>query len=297
VKILLTGASGFLGRYVVNEFKKIGHEIYALGKKDSDINVNIETEFSLRKYNIDYVIHIAGKAHIFPRSQSDIRSFWDVNVKGTQNLLRSLEENPPKRIVFISTVAVYGKTYGVLLDENTPVLALDPYGQSKIQAEANILDWSFRHNVICTILRLPLVYGENPPGNLNSMIQGIKKGYYFNISGGHTRKSMVRADDVARFILPASEVGGIYHLTDGYHPSFKEISHIIGASIGRKSIPNLPLWIAKIIAKIGDFLGPKFPFNSDKLKKITSELTFDDSLARANFGWNPKPVFMDDYLK
>jgi nucleoside-diphosphate-sugar epimerase len=125
------------------------------------------------------------------------------------------------------------------------------------------------------------------------MIQGIKKGYYFNIAGGQARKSMVRAEDVARFILPASEVGGIYHLTDGQHPNFFELSHKIGKAFGRNRIPNMPLGIAKVIAKIGDVLGPWFPLNSDKLSKITSELTFDDSLARQNFGWDPKPVLAD----
>ncbi len=169
-------------------------------------------------------------------------------------------------------------------------MTVDPYGQSKIQAEAEIIDWCRRFDITCTILRLPLIYGENPPGNLKAMIQGIKKGYYFNIAGGQARKSMVRAEDVARFILPASEVGGIYHLTDGQHPSFQELSQLIGQAYGRNWIPNMPLGLAKIIAKVGDILGPWFPLNSDKLLKITSELTFDDSLARRNFGWNPQPI-------
>jgi hypothetical protein len=64
----------------------------------------------------------------------------------------------------------------------------------------------------------------------------------------------------------------------------------MGKAFGRNQIPNMPLGIAKIIAKIGDVLGPWFPLNSDKLQKITSELTFDDSLARAKFGWNPQPI-------
>lgn len=208
-----------------------------------------------------------------------------------------MEQHPPKRFVLISRVAVYGANQGHLLNEHTPVLAVDLYGQSKIQAEAEIIDWCRRHDVICTILRLPLIYGENPPGNLKAMIQGIKKGYYFNIAGGQARKSMVRAEDVARFILPASEVGGIYHLTDGQHPNFFQLSHQIGKAFGRVHIPNMPLGIAKIIAKIGDVLGPWFPLNSDKLSKITSELTFDDSLARQNFGWDPKPILADDLPK
>ncbi len=289
VQILVTGTSGFLGKVILNNLKK-SHPLFTIGRNiNSDQQIELIYSFELNE-SFDCVIHAAGKAHLVPRSQEEVKALWNVNVNVTRNLLKALEPNPPKYFVFISSVAVYGVNSGNSLNEQTNVLARDSYGQSKIQAEAEIIQWCNYHNVICTILRLPLVYGENPPGNLKAMIQGIKKGYYFNIAGGKARKSMVRAEDVARFILPASEVGGIYHLTDGHHPNFYELSHSIGKSMGRNWIPNLPYWLAKIVAKIGDVVGPHFPLNSDKLQKITSELTYDDSLARAKFGWDPKPV-------
>jgi nucleoside-diphosphate-sugar epimerase len=149
--------------------------------------------------------------------------------------------------------------------------------------------------VICTILRLPLVVGENPPGNLGAMIRGIKKGYYFNIGGGNAQKSMVLATDVAKFILAAAETGGTYNLTDGYHPTFKELSKSISKTFGKFFVPNLPKVIAQLLAKLGDLSGNKFPINSDKFSKITSSLTFDDTKARIAFGWNPLPVV--DFFK
>ena len=286
--ILLTGSSGFLGFQIYKSVSK-SCEIQTIGKNNSTYQIDLCHPFVLND-SFDCIIHSAGKAHLVPRSQEDARAFWDVNVVGTRNLLKALEAQLPKRFVFISSVAVYGNTSGELLTELNPVLARDPYGQSKIQAEAEVMEWCQRHSVICTILRLPLVYGENPQGNLKAMLQGIRKGYYFNIEGGKARKSMVRAEDVARFILPASEVGGIYHLTDGVHPSFHALSQMMGKAVGRNWIPNMPLWVARLLAFIGDLLGPAFPLNSDKLVKITSDLTFDDSLARAKFGWNPQPV-------
>lgn len=289
MKILLTGSSGFLGK-ALTQFLATGNTVKTLGRNSSnDIQADLRQAIDSLAH-FDCVIHAAGKAHLVPRSEVDKQAFWDVNVIGTRNVLKALEEHPPQRFVFISTVAVYGVSSGVALTEQTPILASDPYGQSKIQAEAEVVQWCRQHGVICTILRLPLIYGENPPGNLKAMIKGIKKGYYFNIAGGQARKSMVRAEDVARFILPASEIGGIYHLTDGQHPNFFELSHEMGKAFGRNRIPNMPLGIAKVIAQIGDVLGPWFPLNSDKLQKITSELTFDDSLARAKFGWNPQPI-------
>jgi nucleoside-diphosphate-sugar epimerase len=139
-------------------------------------------------------------------------------------------------------------------------------------------------------LRLPLVVGNNPPGNLGAMLNLIKNGYYFNIGGGRAKKSMVLAEDVAKSIISASSVGGIYNLTDGYHPSFEELSNHISIQLGKEKPMNMPLWFARIIAKFGDLLGSKSPLNTSKLKKITSDLTFNDIKARKAFGWNPTPV-------
>jgi nucleoside-diphosphate-sugar epimerase len=286
-KILITGSSGFVGSEIFKILSK-DNLIYTLNRKAGTYKSDLAIETPSIDIQFDVVIHCAGLSH-----NKEIHKLFEVNVNGLKNLLKGLKNNEPSHFVFISSVSIYGSKNGQLLNEQTPILAADLYGMSKIQAEAEIIDWCRQHDVICTILRLPLVYGENPPGNLKAMIQGIKKGYYFNIAGGQARKSMVRAEDVARFILPASEVGGIYHLTDGQHPNFFELSHKIGKAFGRNRIPNMPLGIAKVIAKIGDVLGPWFPLNSDKLSKITSELTFDDSLARQNFGWDPKPVLAD----
>lgn len=287
MKILITGSSGYLGGFLLAKFRD--QNVSTLGRSNSDFNLDLVNEIpSLPLF--DCIVHAAGKAHVVPQSPKDTQVFWDVNVLGTRNLLKALEASPPKRFVFISTVAVYGMSKGVLLNETAPLLAKDPYGQSKIHAEAEILSWCNSMGVKCTILRLPLVFGENPPGNLKAMIRGIQNGYYFNIAGGIARKSMVRANDVALFILPASEVGGIFHLTDGHHPNFYELSHFIGKSMGRNWIPNMPIKLAYFAAKVGDLIGDWFPLNSHKIKKITSELTFDDSKARVQFGWEPTPV-------
>jgi nucleoside-diphosphate-sugar epimerase len=101
---------------------------------------------------------------------------------------------------------------------------------------------------------------------------------------------VVLAEDVARFIVKVAEIGGIYNLTDGYHPSFAELSSHISIQLGKGKPMNMPFGLAMIVAKFGDLLGSKAPLNTNKLKKITSDLTFDDSKAREAFGWNPTRV-------
>ena len=294
--MLLTGSNGFLGHYIYKYIKNY-FVVSTLTRSKGDYKINLEQEIPNFSEQYEIVIHAAGKAHTNPKSNQEIASFYNINVIGTKNLLEGLSKSLPKQFVFISSVSVYGLIEGLNINETAPLLAEDPYGKSKIDAENLIKNWCEENNVICTILRLPLIVGVNPPGNLGSLIRGIKKRYYFNIGGGKAKKSMVLATDIAKFILNAAQVGGTYNLTDGIHPTFKELSNYIVSQLGKSYIPNLPLSIAKQLAFAGDIIGDRFPINSNKLSKITSTLTFDDSKARAAFGWDPTPVLEGFKLK
>lgn len=292
--ILLTGSTGFLGKKIVEFFSQTKTKITTVGRKnENDICCDLSKEtLSLGSFQYNTVIHAAGKAHSIPNSKEENKQFFDINVKGTQNLLNSLQiSGLPKNFVFISSVAVYGLVSGHKIIESEELKAIDPYGASKIFAEKIILDWCSKNDVCCTILRLPLLVSKNPPGNLGAMLRAIRKGYYFNIGGGNTKKSMVLVRDVVRFIPLISTIGGVFNLTDGVHPSFKELSIALSPN---KKIFNLPLNIAMILGLIGDFLGNKSVLNTKKVKKITSNLTFDDSKAR-EFGWKSQSVI--NYIK
>ena len=293
-KVLLTGANGFLGKEII---KTLENELkfFTLSRNFGDYQISLDKQIPNFEESFDLIIHAAGKAHTVPRTESQKKEFYEVNVLGTQNLLLGLEKKDfPNYFVFISSVSVYGKKFGCNINEDYMLNAKDAYGLSKIEAERIITNWCTRNNVICTILRLPLLVGKNPPGNLGQMIKAIEDGYYFNIGGGRARKSMVLAKDVASFIKMAITKGGIYNLTDGFNPTFGELSLAISQNRKIKKPLNLPEIVAQFMGKIGDLLGAKAPINSVKVKKITSDLTFDDSKARTNLGWNPQSVV--DYI-
>lgn len=293
MNILLTGANGFLGKSILKETSEINF-VSTLSRNSSDYTISLENEIPNFKNQFDIIIHAAGKAHSIPKTEYEKKEFYDVNVSGTLNLLKGLEKSGlPKKFVFISSVSVYGQETGNNINEEHPLLAKDPYGISKIKAEVLVQKWCDDNQIICSILRLPLLVGKKPPGNLGSMVKAIDKGYYFNIGGGKAKKSMVLVEDVTGFILKVAPVGGIYNLTDGVHPNFDQLSFEI--SKNKKHQFNLPFSIAGVIGKIGDILGSKAPINSLKVKKITSELTFDDSKARKLLGWKPESVL--NYLK
>ncbi|WP_286968646.1 NAD-dependent epimerase/dehydratase family protein [Flavobacterium sp. UBA4854] len=292
MKVLLTGSSGFLGGFIKSSF--VDYEVFELNRNSGNYHYSLENEIPQFEHHFDLIIHSAGKAHSVPKTQIEKQAFYDINVKGTANLLEALKKTGlPNQFVFISSVSVYGLEEGKNIDESYPLLAKDAYGISKIEAEKLVQKWCNDNQVVCTILRLPLLVGKNPPGNLGAMVKAINKGYYFNIGGGTAKKSMVLGKDIAPFISAVASVGGIYNLTDGVHPNFKELS--LAISKNKKGKVNLPLSIAIMVGKIGDLLGDKAPINSLKVKKITSDLTFDDAKARELLNWKPESVL--NYLK
>lgn len=292
MKVLITGSSGFLGGIIKKSF--IQDEVFELNRKIGNYHYTLENQVPEFGQSFDLIIHSAGKAHSIPKDNIEKKEFHNVNVIGTANLLTALKNDGlPKQFVFISSVSVYGLEKGENINENYPLLAKDPYGLSKIEAEELVKKWCDKNQVVCSILRLPLLVGKNPPGNLGAMIKAINKGYYFNIGNGVARKSMVLVQDIASFIKIVAPVGGIYNLTDGVHPSFGELSKEI--STNKKKQFSLPIYLAKLIGKIGDLLGEKAPINSLKVKKITSDLTFDDTKAKELLQWKPQSVL--NYLK
>jgi nucleoside-diphosphate-sugar epimerase len=286
--VLITGANGFLGKYLKSAFEE--QKPITLGLSGCDYNVDLSSTVPCFSQSFDKVVHAAGLAHLVPKSKESARRFFDVNVTGTSNLLKALEQQPdlPEQFILISTVAVYGIETGLEIDESAPLNGFSPYALSKISAEEMLRVWGVKNNVSTLILRLPLLAGSNPPGNLGAMFKAIKSGFYFRIGDGWARKSMVLASDVAEFISTCRDCSGTYNLTDGHHPSLWELDQAIASSLNRR-IRKIPTLLIKFIARLGDFI-PFIPIYSMKFKKLTSSLTFSDARARREIGWQSKPV-------
>lgn len=273
-KILLTGSSGFLGSHILDFLENENYEVIKVGRSlTSDINIDISLN-KLPEIDVDYVIHVAGKAHVIPKTEKEKKEFFNVNFIGTNNLLFGLDTTKLQSIIFISTVAVYGKEVGELIDEKSPLLGNTPYAISKIKAEQSIIDFGIINNIKTVVLRLPLVSGKKPLGNLGAMIKAIKKGYYFRIGKGEAKKSIISASDIANLIPELFDLNGVYNLTDIRHPMISEIDSIIAKKFNKK-IKSIPIYLIKFIAKIGDLIY-FFPFNSSKFEKLTKNLTFSN---------------------
>lgn len=289
--LLFTGASGFLGANIYSSLSAT-YVIETVGLFDHEnYRVNLSKEVPLLRNNYEIILHAAGKAHVVPKSKRDKQQFFDVNLQGTKNLCTALEKvDIPKAIIFISTVAVYGIDFGENITEEHPLNGITPYALSKIQAEVFLQEWCNKHKVVLGIVRPSLIAGKNPPGNLGAMIKGIKSGLYFRVGKGETKKSIIMAKDIAKIIPTLAKVGGIYNITDDYHPSFAELETLIANQLHKKAPISIPYWSAKCIALLGDIFGKNFPFNSIKLDKIVKPLTFSNEKAKKELDWQPIDV-------
>jgi GlcNAc-P-P-Und epimerase len=295
-KLLYTGASGFLGINTLPILKE-RYTIKTIGLTDNDdYKLNLATDVPTLNERYEIVLHAAGKAHFVPKTESEKKVFFDVNLQGTKNLCSALEKSGlPKSFIFISTVAVYGLEFGEGISEDSPLNGTSAYALSKIQAENYLIAWCKEHSVVLSILRPSLIAGPNPPGNLGAMINGIKSGRYLSISGGRARKSVLMVQDIAILVPLLIEKGGIYNVCDSEHPSFRDLETLITNQLYKSKPISIPSVLAKCIALVGDLFGTKAPINSDKLEKITKSLTFSNEKAKRELGWNPLRV--TDYFR
>ena len=297
--LLFTGATGFLGSNVLPLLRQ-NYEVETLAlDPKADFNINLVTDQIVLSKQYDIVLHAAGKAHVIPKTEEEIKLFFDINYEGTKKLCSALEKSGvPKSFVFMSTVAVYGCDIGEKITENHSLDGETPYAKSKIMAEEFLKDWCSRNNIILTILRPSLIAGKNPPGNLGAMIKGISSGKYLSIAGGVSHKSVMMACDLANVIPLCEDKGGIFNICDDSYPSFHELEVLISKQLGKKRPPlNIPYWVANILAHIGNLMGKKAPINSLRLEKIVKSLTFYNEKIKNELGFVPTDVLSNFRIK
>jgi len=282
--IFLTGHNGYLGSFLMTKFREKDIETVTIGRSNNSnwkFDLSSDTnEFPTNNEsnNVDLVIHAAGLAHRVPKTETEKQAFFDVNFEGTKRLLKALKDsgNIPKQFLFVSTIAVYGEPMDSEIcvppypnKKEIDQLDLTPYGLSKWKAEQVVIEWCRNEGVNALIWRLPLIVGENAPGNLGAMEKAIRKGYYFRIGNSYNRmRFYVKIEDIVNDILKLSgDESGLNNMISG-QKSYGEFEDEIAAKYNRK-VRTIPIWLVKIIARFGDFI-PGFPLNSYRLNKLIS---------------------------
>lgn len=221
MKVLVTGARGFVGREIADELRRLDFEVVSVGRtarsaketefRDEDYFAadisDYETFGELEKIGrVDAVIHSAGLAHQFGDTTRE--RFEAVNVRGTENVLRLAAKLQARQFVLIGSTAVYGiKSIGKSASRSSSETATTEdaecrpetvYAESKLAAEKAALDFCAENNTALTILRLAPVVGENGAGNAARLIEAIDGGRFLFVGAGENLKSFVYKTDVAR---------------------------------------------------------------------------------------------------
>ena len=288
--ILLTGHTGFLGSVIYRELRN-QFNVVTLGRNqycDYTIDFSKWNGALELKHSIDAIIHVAGLAH--NKAHSD-EQMIRVNVTAVDFLLKLASRESIENIVFISSVAVYGKDYGLDISEGSDLNPKSVYGRSKRDSETLITKWAKENNANFLNLRLPLIVGPKPPGNLGKLIQSIQNGHHILLNGNKAEKSVVFASDVAAFIekwlLSSDKKSGAINLSNVNTPTFNWIEKTIVYSSPKPfktSIPIALIW--NIIVSMRKYLGISVPF----IGKLFYPLTFSDSLARQEYGYTSKEL-------
>lgn len=278
--ILLTGASGMLGRYIADEFKD--EDIVTLGRAGSnDIICDLKKEspdFSSKDFST--VIHCAGTEE---NTEAE-----ELNHKGTMRLLEALGNRLPQNFVYISSWKVYSPDAGENVNEETQTWAIGEAGQSKARAEEELRHWALQNDVTLTIIRPARIFGEGVGGETLRLFNDALSGKYIHIRGNDARTSVVTALDIAKGIKKIYTRGGIYNAADGRNPKFLEMMEAMTENAGaRKRMNHLPIawaeWLWRIcrwIPSIDRNLSPKVVEN--RMKSFTidgrkfSEVTGND---------------------
>ena len=305
MKILLTGCGGFVGSSIA---KKIDDQDLVCITRNRNLcskknyfltnEFSFNTDFSSFLTGVDVVIHCAAKAHITTNKNIiDSSDFFDVNTHATLKLAKQSSDLGVKRFVFISSIGVNGLTSTIPFKETDPKSPHNDYARSKSEAENGLMNISSKSNMEVVIIRPPLIYGPNAPGNFRLLLNLIKKGYPLPFgSVTDNKRSFIALDNLVDFVLLCSDYkkspkasNQIFVVSDGDDVSTAELLHRIAKAYGKKS--RLLPFPCSLLKLGGKMLGKQF-----LIDRLLGSLQVDSSKARNHLGWAPV-IMMNEQLR
>ena len=310
MRILVTGAGGFLGSALIDDLCAPGYQVCALARTESA---------SLRRPGIDVIlgdvrdartvrlgvagctsiVHLAGKAHAIDDvgvSESDYQS---VNVEGTRLLLEEAKAAGVKQFVFASSVKVFGETTAGPVDEAAPPSPRTPYARSKLSAERLVS--SFASGALATVsLRLPLVYGATEKGNLFRMIAAIDRRRFPPLPRTPALRSMLHVRNFVSAVRACLDAPAypkpVYVIADAKPYAISDIYDRLRAGLGRRPpICRMPAWALSLGARCGDLLEAllrrPLPISSSTLEKLMGQAWYNPEAAIRDLRYRPTYTF------
>lgn len=305
LKVLVTGANGFVGRALcvraaahlltVQPATRVATYISGVGPSVAVGTVDDTTRWKDALEGCNAVVHLAARAHIVKEFAADPSfEFYRTNVQGTINLAQQAAVAGVNRFVFVSTIGVNGaETFGTPFGPNAIVSPHSPYAISKYKAELGLLAVAMQTGMEVVIIRPPLVYGPNAPGNFGSLMSWLRSGVPLPLGAINNQRSLVALDNLIDLIVmclthPAA-ANQTFMVSDGEDVSTTELLLRMGQAMGKPArlLPLPASWLKLAAALVG---------KPDLAQRLCGSLQVDISKTRELLGWVP-PVSLDEGLR
>lgn len=310
MRVTIIGGSGFVGTKLIGLFKSSENvDILNIDKRQSEEHADITlignvlntAQLTSQLQGTDVVVLLAAEHR---DDVTPVSLYYDVNVQGMRNTLAAMEANNIKRLVFTSSVAIYGLDKANP-DESFPADPFNHYGKSKWQAELVLQEWYKWHpdwNI--NVVRPTVIFGEGNRGNVFNLLRQIATGKFMMIGKGNNQKSMSYIGNITAFIsflIKEKEEG--YHVYNyGDQPDFttNDLVYHTGKILAKK-IPTvrIPYCLGMLGGYGFDFLafitGRKFAVSSVRVKKFCAVTKYNSAKAMSS-GFVP-PFTLEEGLR
>lgn len=308
--VLVTGATGTIGPLVVHALHHTGYRIRTFSVDAPAASIfpqsveiligDVTDQVAVRSamQGVDAVVHMAALLHIVNPPPELHEKYERVNVGGTAMVVEAAIKAGVKRVVLFSTIAVYGRAEGCVLNEQSPTHPDTFYAQTKLAAEQIALNARGADGQpLGTVLRLGAVYGSRIKGNYERLTHALACNRFIPVGNSLNRRTLVYDKDVGRSAVLAvshpAAAGRVFNVTDGKFHTLNEIIESICSALGRKpprlSLPAGPTRaLVGLVEKGSRSIGLKTPVTREMIEKYTEDIAVDGSLIQKELGFVPQ---------
>lgn len=297
-RVLVTGATGFVGRHVIERLigtteliaavRNTAHSAFAPGVRTVPFNLDNVSDTPAEAFiGVDCVLHLAARVHVMHPGAEDATRFIHMNAAATEILARAAANAGVRRFVYVSSVKVNGEEGTGYTGHHAPN-PLDAYATSKRDAEEGIAAVAAASDMEFAIVRPPLVYGPGVRANFLRLLQWVEAGVPLPFGSIHNRRSMVSvwnlADLLVRVLNHPSAAGRVWMVSDGRDVSSAELIRELALAMNRRprliSVPASFLRAAAIVLR-----------RREEIDRLCGSLTVDMSETTSVLGWAPPLSF------
>lgn len=290
-QVLVTGASGFVGKTLCEEFFKRNMPLTPVSRAWLAPESMAD---SLR--DCDAVVHLAARVHVMRDTALDpLQEYRRTNVQGTLNLARRAATAGVRRFVFMSSVKVNGESTqaGHPFTEVEAPGPQDFYGVSKHEAENGLREIAAQTGMEVVIIRPPLVYGPGVKANFAALMRAVQRGWPLPLGAVHNKRSLVALDNLVDFVLTCAThpqaANQTFMVSDGHDLSTTELVQGLADALHvPRRFPPVPVGILEAGAALAG--------KRSAVQRLCGNLQVDISKARQLLGWNP-PITVNEGLR